>query len=129
MAERISLVNGNRFGVYVIESQLGSGGMVEVYRARDEQLQPTVAIKMLLRTQTAEGDRRARFLQEARAASALNHPNIVTIYGVGTEEAVTTWRWSIFRGIHGCADSAWRAAAQCSRQMRSADRRGNVRGS
>src|SRR5882724_9468665 len=86
MTEFMSLVNGSRFGVYVIECRLGSGGMGEVYRARDEQLQRTVAIKVLLRTQTGEGDRRARFLQEARAASALNHPNIVTIYGVGTEE-------------------------------------------
>jgi serine/threonine protein kinase len=80
------MVNGNQFGVYVIESQLGVGGMGEVYRARDETLQRTVAIKVLLPAQDGDGNRHARFLQEARAASALNHPNIVTIYGVGTDE-------------------------------------------
>ena len=91
MPESMSLVNGSRFGVYVIESQLGSGGMGEVYRARDEQLGRTVAIKMLLGTQAGDSGRRARFLQEARAASALNHLNIVTIYGVARKRAAITW--------------------------------------
>ena len=54
MTEFMSLVNGSRFGAYVIECRLGSGRMGEVYRARDEQLQRTVAIKVLLRTHRLE---------------------------------------------------------------------------
>ena len=82
----MSLANGDRLGIYVIESKLGAGGMGEVYRARDEQLRRTVAIKLLLSTQAGDEDHRARFLQEARAASALNHPNIVTIHEIATED-------------------------------------------
>jgi eukaryotic-like serine/threonine-protein kinase len=79
------LASDSRLGIYVIETQLGAGGMGEVYRARDERLQRTVAIKLLLPTPAGEADRRGRFLQEARTLSALNHPNIVTIHGIGTE--------------------------------------------
>src|SRR6202046_1503691 len=79
------LASDSRLGLYVIEGHLGSGGMGEVYRARDERLQRTGAIKLLLATVAGEGERRSRFLKEARALSALNHPNIVTIHGIGTE--------------------------------------------
>jgi serine/threonine protein kinase len=81
----MALASGSRLGIYVIESELGAGGMGEVYRALDERLQRTVAIKLLLPAQAGDEGRRARFLQEARAVSALNHPNIVTIHGIGTE--------------------------------------------
>src|SRR5271170_823773 len=81
----MSLASGTRLGIYVIESQLGAGGMGEVYRARDERLRRTVAIKFILQSQDEDQERRARFLQEARAVSALNHPNIVTIHEIGTE--------------------------------------------
>jgi serine/threonine protein kinase len=81
----MSLATGTRLGIYVIESQLGAGGMGEVYRARDERLRRTVAIKFILQSQDEDQERRARFLQEARAVSALNHPNIVTIHEIGTE--------------------------------------------
>ncbi len=64
---------------YLVEARLGQGGMGTVYRARDTELDRTVAIKVL---EVAEGEGRARLLHEARAASALNHPNIVTIHGV-----------------------------------------------
>ena len=69
---QMSLASGRRLGIYVIESQLGAGGMGEVYKARDEQLRRTVAIKFILQSQDEDAERRARFLQEARAASALN---------------------------------------------------------
>ena len=82
----MALATDSRLGIYVIESELGAGGMGEVYRARDERLQRTVAIKLLLPTQAGDEERRARFLQEARTVSALNHPNIVTIHGIGTED-------------------------------------------
>jgi eukaryotic-like serine/threonine-protein kinase len=64
---------------YLVEARLGAGGMGTVYRARDTELDRTVAIKVL---EVAEGEGRVRLLHEARAASALNHPNIVTIHGV-----------------------------------------------
>src|SRR5580698_5467113 len=81
----MALASDSRLGIYVIESELGAGGMGEVYRALDERLQRTVAIKLLLPAQAGDEGRRARFLQEARAVSALTHPNIVTIHGIGTE--------------------------------------------
>jgi serine/threonine protein kinase/predicted Zn-dependent protease len=78
----MTLAPGTRLGPYVLQSLLGQGGMGEVYRAEDSRLQRTVAIKILSPT-LATADRVQRFEQEARAASALNHPNILTIYDVG----------------------------------------------
>ena len=78
------LASGTRLGPYVLQSLLGSGGMGEVYRAEDSRLRRTVAIKVL-RPDVATPDRVARFEQEARAASSLNHPNILTIHDVGRE--------------------------------------------
>lgn len=75
-------------GRYVIEQPIGSGGMGEVYRARDTRLERTVAIKMLPREAAADSALRRRFLNEARAASALNHPHIVGIHDICTENDV-----------------------------------------
>ena len=69
---------------YRIASQLGAGGMGEVYRARDTRLDREVAIKVLPAAFAKAPDRLRRFEQEARATSALNHPNILTIYDIGT---------------------------------------------
>jgi serine/threonine protein kinase len=77
----MSLAGGTRLGPYEILSLLGSGGMGEVYRARDPRLDREVAIKVLPADRMSE-DRRRRFVREARAASALNHPNIVTIHEI-----------------------------------------------
>ena len=74
---------GAIFGRYEIRSPLGAGGMGEVYLAYDEQLKRLVALKILPDELSAKPDRLARFQQEAYATSALNHPNIVTIYGIG----------------------------------------------
>jgi eukaryotic-like serine/threonine-protein kinase len=76
------LASGTRLGAYEIVSLIGKGGMGEVYSARDTRLHRTVAVKVLPREQMADPDRRRRFLQEARAASALNHPNIVTLHDI-----------------------------------------------
>ncbi len=77
------LAPGTRFGPYEILAPIGSGGMGEVYRARDSRLLRDVAIKVLPENSSADRDAIARFQREAQAASALNHPHILTIYDVG----------------------------------------------
>jgi predicted ATPase len=76
---------GTKIGRYEIVEPLGAGGMGEVYRARDTRLDRNVAIKVLPAAFSADNDRLHRFEQEARSASALNHPNIVTIYELGRD--------------------------------------------
>src|SRR5262245_15765060 len=77
---------GTQIGPYEIVSRLGAGGMGEVYRARDERLGRDVAIKVLPADFAKDEDRLRRFEQEARATSALNHPNILTVHDIGTHE-------------------------------------------
>src|SRR3954467_6856154 len=84
----MALSPGERLGPYEILATLGKGGMGEVFRAIDTRLHRTVAIKTLPRDRVADPDRKRRFMQEARAASALNHPNIVTLYDIATDGGV-----------------------------------------
>src|SRR5947207_12916420 len=79
----MTLIAGTKLGRYEIRSKIGEGGMGEVYLARDLELDRTVAIKILPETLASDQQRLQRFIQEARAASALNHPHILTIYEVG----------------------------------------------
>src|SRR6478736_4624494 len=78
---------GTRLGPYEIVSEIGSGGMGIVYKARDTRLQRDVAIKVLPETFAHDPDRRGRFEREAQAVAALSHPNIVAIFDVGVAGA------------------------------------------
>ena len=80
----MTLAAGTILGPYEILAPLGAGGMGEVYRARDTRLGREVAIKVLPESFSKDPDRLRRFEQEARAASQLNHPNIVTVHDFGT---------------------------------------------
>jgi serine/threonine protein kinase len=82
MRDPLALSAATRVGPYEILSPLGAGGMGEVYRARETRLGREVAIKVLPPNVSTDRERLARFEREARSASALNHPNIVTIYPV-----------------------------------------------
>src|SRR5438477_8578250 len=78
----MALAAGDKLGPYEILAPIGKGGMGEVYRARDPRLHREVAVKVLPQAFATE-NARERFQREARAASALNHPNICAIYDVG----------------------------------------------
>ncbi|MDP9361723.1 MAG: protein kinase [Acidobacteriota bacterium] len=77
---------GTRLGSYEIVSRIGAGGMGEVWRARDSKIGRDIAVKVLPASFAADADRLQRFEQEARAAGTLDHPNLVTIYELGTHD-------------------------------------------
>src|SRR5512144_104976 len=79
---------GTRLGPYVIDAEIGSGGMGSVYRAHDARLDRHVALKVIRSTQATDPARRRRFEIEARAAARIAHPNIVAVYDVGEENAM-----------------------------------------
>ena len=78
----MTLASGTKLGRYEIRAQIGEGGMGEVYLAQDTKLDRKIALKSLPADVAAHPDRMRRFVQEAKAASALNDPNIVTIHEV-----------------------------------------------
>lgn len=82
----MSLAIGTKLGPYEILSPIGAGGMGEVYRARDTRLGRDVALKVLSEAFARDSDRLRRFEQEARAVAALNHPNIVALYDIGSQD-------------------------------------------
>ncbi|MCI0338059.1 MAG: protein kinase [Acidobacteria bacterium] len=85
----MAIASGTHFDRYEIISPLGVGGMGEVYLARDKRLERKVALKLLLAEFTKDPNRLHRFEQEAKAASALNHPNIITIHEIGEFDATS----------------------------------------
>ena len=93
---------GKSLGHYRLEETLGKGGMGVVYRALDSRLQRRVALKVLPEEFTANPERRRRFLQEARAAGAVNHPAIAQIYDVDEDRRCrrsSPWNWSQGRTV------------------------------
>ena len=84
----MALTPGTKLGPYEIQSPLGAGGMGEVYRALDSRLGRTVAVKVLPTALSSDEDRLRRFEHEARLLSTLNHPNVLAIYDVGTQDGV-----------------------------------------
>jgi len=84
----MALTSGTKLGPYEIHSPLGAGGMGEVYRARDTRLDRTVAIKVLPTHLSADPELKQRFEREAKAISALQHPNICTLHDVGSQDGV-----------------------------------------
>jgi serine/threonine protein kinase/dienelactone hydrolase len=84
----MALIPGTKFGPYEIQSLLGAGGMGEVYRARDIRLQRTVAIKVLPAHLSSNPDLHARFEQEAKSISGLQHPNICVVHDIGSQDGV-----------------------------------------
>src|SRR5262245_38467740 len=84
----MTLEPGAKLGPYQIVAPIGAGGMGEVFRAKDTRLLRNVAVKVLPGSFAADPERRARFEQEARAASALNHPHIITLLDIGDAEGV-----------------------------------------
>jgi eukaryotic-like serine/threonine-protein kinase len=80
------LTSGTKLGPYEILAPVGAGGMGEVYRARDSRLERDVAVKVLPSSLSSDSERLRRFEQEARAVAALNHPNILAVYDIGTHD-------------------------------------------
>ena len=80
------LTSGEFISHYRIVSSIGAGGMGEVYLAEDTKLDRKVALKVLIHDFSEDKDRINRFIREAKAASALNHPNILTVYEIGNSD-------------------------------------------
>src|SRR5947208_12981829 len=84
----MGFAKGTHLGPYEILARIGAGGMGEVFRARDTRLDRVVAIKVLPTEAYADPGRQKRLFQEARAASALNHPNIITLHDIGSDNGI-----------------------------------------
>src|SRR5271156_4813694 len=84
----MSLNPGTKLGPYEIQSQIGSGGMGEVYRAKDTRLDRSVAVKILPSHLSEDPESKQRFDREARTISSLNHPNICTLHDVGHQDGI-----------------------------------------
>src|SRR5215469_11935146 len=95
----MTLAAGSRLGPYEILAPLGAGGMGEVYRARDTRLGRDVAVKVIATGSSLDGDRLRRFELEARTASTLNHPNILTVHDFGTHDGAPYVVTELLEGV------------------------------
>src|SRR5271168_1085642 len=84
----MALTPGKKLGPYEILSAAGAGGMGEVYRAKDTRLDRTVAIKVLPEHLSADPEAKLRFDREARAISSLNHPNLCSLFDIGSQDDI-----------------------------------------
>ena len=89
---------GRKLAHYIITGKVGEGGMGVVYEALDSHLDRSVALKLLPHDALLDAARKQRFVQEAKTASALNHPNIVTIYDIASEDGVDYIAMELIRG-------------------------------
>ena len=94
----MKLPSGSRLGRYQVDTLIGTGGMGAVYRARDMRLNRHVALKVLDTSAGADGDQLVRFRQEASTTALLNHPNIVAVYDVGSDQGVAFVVTELLRG-------------------------------
>ena len=117
------LAAGTKLDGYEVLGLLGAGGMGEVYRARDPVLKREVAIKVLPSFVSQDPDRLRRFEQEAQAAAALNHPNILAVHRFGTFEGAPYLVSELLEGEHAAAAAAARpTASPQSDRLRRSDR-------
>ena len=112
--EPSALAPGSRLGPYEIVAPLGAGGMGEVYRARDQRLGREVAVKVLPAESSTDPDRLRRFEQEATAAGALNHPNLVAVFDVGPPRGQPVRRLRAPRGRDAAHAAPSRARCRCA---------------
>jgi serine/threonine protein kinase len=94
----LSLTPGSRLGAYEVTSQIGEGGMGQVYRATDTKLKRQVAIKILPPSLAADHGRLTRFQREAEMLASLNHPSIAAIYGLEESAGVTALVMELVEG-------------------------------
>ena len=117
----MSLSAGARVGAYEVLAPLGSGGMGEVYRARDTRLKRDVAIKILPDTFASDPDRLARFQREAEVLASLNHPNIAAIHGLEESDGTRALVMELVEG-ETLADRIARGPIPWTRRCRSRNR-------
>ena len=112
-----ALNNGQQFGSYLILEKLGAGGMGEVYLARDSRLDRTVALKVLSPDVSADKRRMQRFRQEAKVASSLNQPNILTIFEFGEVEELTFLATEFIDGRNAAGSPSRKTTQACRRSL------------
>ena len=124
----MTLAAGTRLGAYEVLSAIGAGGMGEVYRARDSRLDRQVAVKVLPAEVSGDAGRMRRFEKEARAASALNHPNIVTVHEIGRDGSTDFLVMELVAGRTLRSRSFWRSRPRSRTGYRGRTRRGSSTG-
>ena len=122
-------MTGTTIGRYELLDKLGEGGMGVVYRARDAVLNRFIALKFLPTDTGLDDDRKRRFLQEAQVASALNHPNIVTIYEVGLvpPHEFIAMEYEFAGSVARCSHTAERISLPGCSHVRDSNRRRSAR--